>query len=184
MLHTRALTAVAESPGRPPARERPQPPAPPAWPPASQHQSRPGARPRAHHPFQPGSSASPQTQLPSAYVTFSPAPAAHQPCAGHQPLAGCREDTGDPLAEARALPWGGPSWQGGDTQLWSSCRVWKISVAGNGEGWKDRSWHINPGSKWLWGLASSTLSFHSHPPSKDPPPEQGAAPSVHPCNCQ
>lgn len=46
LLHTRALPAVAGSAGRPPARERPQPPAPPAWPPASQHRSRPGARPR------------------------------------------------------------------------------------------------------------------------------------------
>lgn len=35
----------------------------------------------------------------------------------------------------------------------------------------------------VWGLASSTLSFHSHPLPKTPP-EQGAAPSIHPCNCQ
>lgn len=39
-------------------------------------------------------------------MTFSPAPAARQPCAGHQPLPGCRVDTGDPVAGARALPWG------------------------------------------------------------------------------
>lgn len=46
LLHTRAFTAVAESPGHPPSRERPRPPAPSAWPSASRHRGRPGARPR------------------------------------------------------------------------------------------------------------------------------------------
>lgn len=40
------------------------------------------------------------------------------------------------------------------------------------------------GIKVAVGAGQQHAQLPFPPPSKDPPPEQGAAPSVHPCNCQ